>query len=97
MKIESKVLVGSSKVEGIVVEIGEDSVLVEHMIMADGREKNIKQWYSIGVVEEAIEKVEVEIERKVKFSKKIKTEPVTEKRIELGVPSEEEKGDSDGE
>jgi heterodisulfide reductase subunit A-like polyferredoxin len=106
IKIEGKVLVGSSKVEGVVVEIGGDSVLVEHMIVADGRDKKIKQWYGVGIVEEVIEKVEVEkiiteISAATKESgKRIgkslkKTNEVIDKKIELGIIPE--KSDSDGE
>lgn len=94
MEVGSKVLVGSSKVEGIVVEIGEDSVLVAHKIMAEGREKNIKQWYGFGVVDEVVNKVEEE--KKTKYSKKVKSK-VEDTKIELGVIPEEVTGDSDGE
>lgn len=90
IKVEDKVLVGSSKVEGTVVQVGEDSFLVAHKIMTDGKSKEIEQWYDLNVVEE------VGTEKKVKSSKKSKSK-IEDAKVELGVVPEIEKGDSDGE
>ena len=60
------------KVEGKVLEISENTVLIEHGIIQDGVSKIITQWYSkelvTGVIE--TEKVEAKVEVPVKSKKK---------------------------
>ncbi|MBZ9622950.1 hypothetical protein G9F71_008790 [Clostridium sp. FP2] len=100
MVIESKVLVGSSRVEGVVKDIEETtgSVLVEHLIIVDGKNKNVKQWYHENTVtevanEEELNKIVAEISTTTKKSARRIDDAL--KKIELGVLPE--KSDSDGE
>jgi hypothetical protein len=100
IKINSKVLVGSSKVEGLVVDIEETtgSVLVEHEIIIDGRSKSVKQWYNGNIVVEVVSELELnkivtEISTTTKKSSKRIGNAL--KKVELGVLPE--KSDSDGE
>jgi hypothetical protein len=75
MVVGSKVLVGSSKVEGVVVEIEETtgSVLVAHQVMVDGKRNNIKQWYNQNTVIETEMNIDkTEVEKKINVSKKFK-------------------------
>ncbi len=85
MVVEDKVLVGASKVEGVIKDIEETtgSILVEHEVTIDGRSKSVKQWYNGNTVTEVVE------EKKIKPKKKVK--------VELGILPETEKSDSDGE
>lgn len=62
LKIESKVLVGASKVPGVVKELATDSALVAQRVMIDGQMKDIKQWYSLGIVEEVVDKANTYVE-----------------------------------
>ena len=100
LKIGSKVLVGSAKVEGLVVDIEKTtgSLLVEHLIVVDGKSKTVKQWYSENTTTEVVSEVELNNVVKdisaatVKSGKKIGK---ALKKIELGIIPQ--KSDSDGE
>jgi phage pi2 protein 07 len=50
------------KVEGKVIQILSDSVLVEHMIIQEGRSKIVNQWYFRDLVTDVKETEEVKVD-----------------------------------
>lgn len=83
MKIGNEVEIKMLNVIGEIVEVGEDSILVEHDIVRDGIRRVVKQWYSIGICSEfEDEEVIVEVEEFLELKDKTGS-------IELGVISEE--------
>lgn len=84
MKTGDVVKLGQFKVEGKVLQILEDSVLVEHEIIRDGQSRVVNQWYSKDLVTGVIETEEVEI--KVEVSVKPKKKKNRKKsKIEFGI------------
>lgn len=82
-QIGDSVRLDKFKVEGKVLQILSDSVLVEHGIIQDGRSKIISQWYSRELVTGVKETEEVKVDAPVKPKKNRVNKKKT--KIEFGV------------